>query len=337
MFSLIITVVAIALVVVLAIATVYYGGSAFKQGASAAKAATIVNQGQQIVAAMELFNAAKGRYPGTASVEGIDELVSTGYLTEKPTVVAVVESQPVLFAQAAYAADAAAAWSIPTPGVPTAILSTSVDPDTCKAVNNKSRGDSGIMKTAYASGGTQCYGSSESALTVMVSLNGDSVKDALGSGNVADSVPAAGGSGWLSEPGTSTPSTPSTPSGGASSPSGAASAPETPAEPPAPKPVERVVMRAGLNNVDWYNHMYTDSTFTVKVAPTADVSFGRVWINSAVECGHVYAYNPNMGMAYRDSSAPLDGCYVILATPGDTAMWVPVGSESYWVPVTIVP
>lgn len=60
MFNLIITIISIALVAVLAIASIYYGGSAFNQGSAKAAAATMVNQAQQIAGANTLFMADTG-------------------------------------------------------------------------------------------------------------------------------------------------------------------------------------------------------------------------------------------------------------------------------------
>lgn len=54
MFSLIITVIAIARVAALALATLYYGGPIFNQGAERAQATKIVAQGQQILGALDL-------------------------------------------------------------------------------------------------------------------------------------------------------------------------------------------------------------------------------------------------------------------------------------------
>ncbi len=48
MFSLIISIIAIALVAALAGASVYYGGSAFNEGTAGADASTLINGGQQI-------------------------------------------------------------------------------------------------------------------------------------------------------------------------------------------------------------------------------------------------------------------------------------------------
>ena len=56
MFSLIISIIAIALVASLALASIYYGGDAFKEGTTAAKASTILNQAQQTQGAILLSN-----------------------------------------------------------------------------------------------------------------------------------------------------------------------------------------------------------------------------------------------------------------------------------------
>lgn len=54
MFSLIISIISIALVAALAAATVYFGGAAFNKGASGADASTFINAGQQIAGAFTL-------------------------------------------------------------------------------------------------------------------------------------------------------------------------------------------------------------------------------------------------------------------------------------------
>lgn len=59
MFSLIITIISIALVAGLAIATMYFGGGAFLQGKPDAEAAKYINEGQQISAAIRLFQTEK--------------------------------------------------------------------------------------------------------------------------------------------------------------------------------------------------------------------------------------------------------------------------------------
>lgn len=71
MFSLIITIVAIVLVTLLALSTIYYGGSAFRQGSVAAEAARIVNEGQQVRAALTLYDATYGA-PATSLQSLVD-------------------------------------------------------------------------------------------------------------------------------------------------------------------------------------------------------------------------------------------------------------------------
>lgn len=63
MFNLIITIISIALVVAMAAAAVYYGGTAFTQGTAKANAATLVTQAQQINGAITLYKNDNG---GTA-------------------------------------------------------------------------------------------------------------------------------------------------------------------------------------------------------------------------------------------------------------------------------
>jgi hypothetical protein len=55
MFSLIITIISIALVAALAVATIYYGGSAFTQGTAKATASAFVAAGQQVSGALVLY------------------------------------------------------------------------------------------------------------------------------------------------------------------------------------------------------------------------------------------------------------------------------------------
>lgn len=54
MFSLIISIISIALVAALAAATVYFGGAAFNKGSAGADASTFINGGQQVAGAFTL-------------------------------------------------------------------------------------------------------------------------------------------------------------------------------------------------------------------------------------------------------------------------------------------
>ena len=84
MFSLIISIIAIALVAALAGASVYYGGSAFNKGTAGADASTLINGGQQINGAWALAknDGVVTRTNNTTSSD-IDSLVSD-YLTTMP-------------------------------------------------------------------------------------------------------------------------------------------------------------------------------------------------------------------------------------------------------------
>lgn len=81
MFSLIISIIAIALVAALAAASVYYGGSAFNKGTAGADASTFVNNGQQINGAYTL-SATDGNDVSTKTVA---DMVTDGYLSQAPT------------------------------------------------------------------------------------------------------------------------------------------------------------------------------------------------------------------------------------------------------------
>ena len=81
MFSLIITIISIALVAALAVATIYYGGSAFTQGTAKANASAFVAAGQQVNGALVLFANDKA-----ARAADINALVTNSYLAAAPSV-----------------------------------------------------------------------------------------------------------------------------------------------------------------------------------------------------------------------------------------------------------
>lgn len=83
MFSLIITIISIALVAALALATLYYGGSAFNRGSAGATASQLINEGQQLNGAVSIAKAdeAAGQ---TASVD-LQDLVDNKYLSQLPS------------------------------------------------------------------------------------------------------------------------------------------------------------------------------------------------------------------------------------------------------------
>lgn len=88
MFSLIITIISIALVAALAIATIYYGGSAFTQGSAKASASTLVSHAQQVAGANTLYANDNG---GTFTTN-VADLTTGGYLASAPAAPSSVAS-----------------------------------------------------------------------------------------------------------------------------------------------------------------------------------------------------------------------------------------------------
>ncbi len=86
MFSLIMTIIAIALVAALALAMLYYGNEFATDGAARAQVTRTVQEGNQLVGAFELYKADHGSLP-TGTQEEIKALLMTGgYLTAWPDV-----------------------------------------------------------------------------------------------------------------------------------------------------------------------------------------------------------------------------------------------------------
>tara|TARA_Y100001960_G_scaffold303515_1_gene355672 strand:- start:30 stop:479 length:450 start_codon:yes stop_codon:yes gene_type:complete len=88
MFSLIISIIAIALVAALALASIYYGGDAFQEGTAKAEASTVINQGQQVQAAVTMSEIDEQAYFEGANVAetSLNALVTGDYLKEVPGV-----------------------------------------------------------------------------------------------------------------------------------------------------------------------------------------------------------------------------------------------------------
>lgn len=81
MFSLIITIISIALVVSLVAATMYYGGSALNQGTEKADAAAFVSGAQQITGAVSLFKSLEGSHPNEAGAADTEVPLTVAALT----------------------------------------------------------------------------------------------------------------------------------------------------------------------------------------------------------------------------------------------------------------
>lgn len=80
MFSLIISIISIALVVALVAATMYYGGDTLNQGRTEADAATVVSAAQQITGAIQMHVALRAAEPAA-----LQDLVTNNFLTSVPT------------------------------------------------------------------------------------------------------------------------------------------------------------------------------------------------------------------------------------------------------------
>ena len=91
MFSLIISIIAIALVASLALAAIWYGTDAYKNNMVDARAAKIINESEQIEGAILAYNVEKGEMPviGTCTdgkdCKPLKSLVDSGYLSSAPS------------------------------------------------------------------------------------------------------------------------------------------------------------------------------------------------------------------------------------------------------------
>lgn len=166
MFSLVITVISIALVAVLALATLFYGGAAFNKGAADVHAATIEIQGQQLLGASELYRADHNAWP-----ESLEELVSKGYLKTLPTALS-----PTGGVAPAHAAGLT--WAMPAARQPVFVLA-GVDLDACRAFNRKATSQDGVLRQLHSSWGRQCYSPSGSVFDTVVAKDSDALAAAF--------------------------------------------------------------------------------------------------------------------------------------------------------------
>lgn len=114
MFSLIITIVSIALVVALIGATMYYGGDTLSQGRAKADASAYVSGAQQVVGALQMYNAMESGQP-----DSLDDLITAKYLSSLP----VMKS---------------GTWTIPSDATADRILTITVDnAEVCESINSQ--------------------------------------------------------------------------------------------------------------------------------------------------------------------------------------------------------
>lgn len=84
MFSLIVTIISIALVAALALATIYYGGKFADDGQARANMSKILQEGNQVAGALELYKTDIGGFPTGTSAEIAEQLVEKSYLRQMP-------------------------------------------------------------------------------------------------------------------------------------------------------------------------------------------------------------------------------------------------------------
>ena len=84
MFQLIVAVISIALVAALAIASIYYGGSAFSSSSLRANVVTLVNGGQQIAGAQALYRTDFGNFTNDITKLQATNAAGYTYLSSPP-------------------------------------------------------------------------------------------------------------------------------------------------------------------------------------------------------------------------------------------------------------
>lgn len=180
MFSLITTVLGIVLAIVLAISTLYFGGSSISEGKARTIATKIIMQSQQMLAASDMYFADKGVYPSSTA-----ELVSGGYLRSIP------RAQGFSLISEAYAADGVE-WSMPQPGVPVYELNGRVAVEVCREVNRQgSMTEPGILILPNETLALQCYGGNAGELSVVVTGKPTLLVMALAEDVTTGNIPAS--------------------------------------------------------------------------------------------------------------------------------------------------
>lgn len=153
MYSLIITLVAIALVALLALATLYYGADAFFKNSISAEVATLIDQGSQVSGAYQL----RSVVATNKTIPLVAGLVPEKYLTAVPVFKDV-------------------AWRNLVANDTTLWVPESTSEDTCKAFNLKLNKKDGIPKYPIKEWSKQCYGDG-AASKYHILWNGNSTED----------------------------------------------------------------------------------------------------------------------------------------------------------------
>jgi hypothetical protein len=129
MFQLIVAVIAIALVIALTLASIFYGGEAFTRSSLKANVAALVNQAQQISGAHTLY-----KTDFAVPAPSLDELHNAGYLAAVPVAPKIVKQTAGVSDSWQYLPNATA-----TKGYVTIVLGASAD-ETCDAIEKNGVG-----------------------------------------------------------------------------------------------------------------------------------------------------------------------------------------------------
>lgn len=228
MFSLVIAIISILLVAALAIATLYYGGQQLQLGSSRAHAAKIINQGQQVLGAAELFYSENGRWPNDTG-----ELVNKGYLRSVPVARAQVLSAAV--------ADEPQSWVMPTAGVP--VFTLAVDQaEVCREFNALSLTTDGVPSKVVTSARSLCYSAQPDRYTAVVARTAENLTQAFDAAQLATALPTTADSpDWALSPKVQV----------AQVPQDSASAPADPASSPSPGSYKTTVTLVRKNAQTW--------------------------------------------------------------------------------------
>ena len=164
MFSLIITIISIALVAALALATLYYGSDAFNRGSQDAQASKLLVQGQQITGALTLYQVDHGSLPNTNDLSFLTQVSPvTGKVYLKTVPVAYLSPDLV---QSAVAADIE--WQM-VPEKNTIYTVQPLDLEVCRAVNKRVRNDDGVLNVVSTQYASQCYEETSGVYKLFVS------------------------------------------------------------------------------------------------------------------------------------------------------------------------
>lgn len=156
MFSLLVTLISIALVAALSIATMGYIADVWSERKLVLQTATVRNQAQQISGAMELYRMDHGVWPADLAT-----LVSGGYLKDLPLPPTLLSEAPSVlepFVASAVAQSSAPQWEMPVSGRPHFWIYRHLNPRACGLVNTRWRSNNAVYERVDPRLIEQCFG-----------------------------------------------------------------------------------------------------------------------------------------------------------------------------------